>query len=178
MTGRTAEGAEAYAKVVEIARWLVSVDPQDKKARLDLGFALLRSSTAYKTNKERDKSLRAMEESRRLMEDLIKSDPENGRLAENLAYLRYMLSDDAFARSNFPLALEHVLAAEVKLKELVQRDPKDNDRARMLLECYIIHPRILVKLNRADEARAVQGDHVHVALGHDHRLVQIGRAHV
>ncbi|MBM3753238.1 MAG: serine/threonine protein kinase [Acidobacteria bacterium] len=44
--GRTAEGAAAYTRVVEIARWLVSVDPQDRKARLDLGFALLRASTA------------------------------------------------------------------------------------------------------------------------------------
>jgi serine/threonine protein kinase len=153
--GRTAEGAAAYARVVEIARWLVSVDPQDKKARLDLGFALLRSSTAYKTNKERDKSLRAMEEARRLMEDLVRSDPENGRLSENVAFLRYMLADDAMARSNFKLALDHVMAAESKLSELVRKDPKDNDRARMLLECYVIYPRILLKLNMAEEARKI-----------------------
>lgn len=150
--GRTAEGAAAYSRVVEIARWLVSVDPLDKKARLDLGFALLRASTAYKTNKERDKALRSLEEARRLIDDLLKSDPENARLAENAAYLRYMLADDAMAREKWPLALEHAMAAVSQLSLLTRKDPKDNDRARMLLECYVIYPRILVKLGKTAEA--------------------------
>ncbi|MBM3753237.1 MAG: hypothetical protein FJW38_04580 [Acidobacteria bacterium] len=98
-----------------------------------------------------------MEEARRLLDDLAKADPENGRLAENAACVRYMLAEDAIVRERWAAALEHVQAAEAKLSALARKDPRDNDRARMLLECYVIYPRILLKLGKTDDARKLAG---------------------
>ena len=66
--GRYADAAAIYGKVVERARWLVPVDPGDKKAQLDLSFALLRYSNTLRPASDLPANLRAMNEARQLFE--------------------------------------------------------------------------------------------------------------
>ena len=150
--GRFAEGAEIYARVVDRARWLVSVDPQDKKAQVDLGFALLRYGNVLRAAVDYDKAWRAMEEARGVLETIHRTDPSNASVEQNLAFLHFQFAELYAARSQWALAIAKNEEAMAMLGRFIKADPADNIVARMMLECLILQPHILSSAGRVPDA--------------------------
>jgi tetratricopeptide (TPR) repeat protein len=150
--GRFAEAAEVYSRVVDRARWLVSVDPQDKKAQVDLGFALLRYGNTLRAAVDYDKAWRAMEESRVTLEAVLRIDPGNAAVEQNLAFLHFQFAELYAARSQWALAIAKNEEAIAMIGKLIKADPADSNVPRMMLECLILHPHILASAGRVPDA--------------------------
>lgn len=155
--GRFKESAEIYAKVVEKARWLESVDPEDKKAKLDLAFGLLRYGNTLRAGGEFAEALKAMEEARTLLERLRVEDPNNSRLAQNLAFLYFQFAELYSEQSEWARALAWNVQGINLGKKLTSADPRDTANPRMLLEMYLLQPKLLAGAGRpADAAKAAE----------------------
>ena len=150
--GRFAEAADIYARVVDRARWLVSVDPQDKKAQVDLGFALLRYGNTLRAAVDYDKAWRAMEESRVTLEGVLRVDTANSSVEQNLAFLHFQFAELYAARSQWATAIAKNEEAMAMLGRFIKADPADNIVARMMLECLMLHPHILSSAGRVPDA--------------------------
>lgn len=150
--GRYAEAAVIYAKVVEKARWLVSVDPGDKKAQVDLSFGLLRYGNVLRAAGDRAGALRAMNESRALLEELSAADLGNARLQQNLASLEYQYAE-LFRDTREPAkAIEFARAAIARSRKLTQTDTRDAVSARLILSCHLLLPSLLASAGKPAEA--------------------------
>lgn len=150
--GRFDESAAIYAKVVEKARWLVSVDPRDKKAQLDLSFALLRYGNVQRAAGQPEKALETMREARQLLEQLHKEDPTNSRLEQNLASLHYQFAELFADQQKWDKGLASNHAAITLSQQLLKADPREAISARLLLECDVMELRLLAGANRTEEA--------------------------
>ncbi len=141
--GRFAESAVIYGKVVDKGRWLVSVDPRDRKAQLDLAFGLLRWGNVLRAAGDFAKSGRATEESRQLMEGLLRDDPENNRLAQNLTFLHHQFAELYADQRQWAKAVAANELSMAMSKKLIKRDARDTSPPRMLLEALLKHPTML-----------------------------------
>lgn len=150
--GRFAEGAEVYAKVVERARWLVSVDPLDKKAQVDLAFGLLRYGNTLRAAADYEKSWAAMEEARVLLDKLHREDPKNSRITQNLAFLHFQFAELYAARSMFSMAVAKNEEAMALIQTLMNADPRDSANPRMMLEARMLQPSLLTSVGKVPEA--------------------------
>jgi serine/threonine protein kinase len=150
--GRYAEAAGIYGKVVKKARWLVAVDPGDKKAQVDLSFGLLRYSNTLRAAGELPAALRTMNEARELMEKLIAEDPGNTRLAQNLASLHNLYAESYSDRREWDKAIGHNITAVSMAQKMLKSDPRDASSARLILECFLLQPRLLAITGKREEA--------------------------
>ena len=150
--GRFTEAAATYSKVVEKARWLVSVDPGDKKAQLDLSFALLRYSNTLRAAGDLPASLRAMNEARGLFERLRTEDPGNTRLEQNLSALYQQYAELYAEQKQWEQAIKNSDAALEISERLLKADPRDAASARQILENFMIRPRLFDGAGRKEEA--------------------------
>jgi serine/threonine protein kinase len=150
--GRYAEGAAIYGKVVDKARWLVSVDPQDKKAQLDLAFGLLRWGNTLRAAADYDRAQRAMDESGQLLDKLHREDPDNSRLTQNLAFLQFQYAELYAARAQYAAAVAKNDQAVEVLGKLMKADARDAANPRMMLECMLLHPQLLASAGKTVEA--------------------------
>lgn len=150
--GRFKESAEIYAKVVEKARWLEAVDPEDKKAKLDLAFALVRHGNTLRAAGDYAQSQKTMEEARALLERLRAEDPNNSRLEQNLAFLYFQFAELYAEKSEWARALAWSAQAIALARKLNAADPKDTANPRMLLEMYLMEPKLLAGAERAADA--------------------------
>ncbi|MBI2687823.1 MAG: serine/threonine protein kinase [Acidobacteria bacterium] len=155
--GRYPEAVGIYGKVVEKARWLVRVDPQDKKAQVDLAFGLLRYGNTLRAAGDFERSLRTMEESRRLLERLRTEDPDNARLPQNLGVLYFQFAELYAGKSMWTQAIAQNDASMAVLEKLLEADSRDAGSARMMLECEMLHPRLLAGAGRTAEAAKAAG---------------------
>jgi tetratricopeptide (TPR) repeat protein len=130
------------------------VDPGDKKAQLDLSFALLRYSNTLRAAGDLAASLRAMNEARQLFDRLHAEDPGNTRLEQNLASLHHQYSELFVEQRQWEQAVSNNNAAVAISERLLRADPRDAASARMLLECFMLRPRMFAGAGRQAEAIA------------------------
>jgi tetratricopeptide (TPR) repeat protein len=156
--GRYAEGAATYARVVEKARWLVSVDPADRKAKLDLAFALLRYGNTLRAAGRYKQAWVAMEEARLLLNRRIQQDPANSLLKQNRAFLHFQFAELHANEGRHALGLSRNQEAMAELQELIQADPREANNPRMLLECRLLHPELLAGAGQTAAAGAAALD--------------------
>jgi eukaryotic-like serine/threonine-protein kinase len=156
--GRFADGAAMYAKVVEKARWLVSVDPEDKKAKLDLAFALLRYGNTLRAAGRYRQAYEAMEEARILLDRRIQQDTANAVLKQNRAFLNFQFAELHANEGRHALGLSRNQEAMAELSELIQADPREANNPRMLLECRLLHPELLAGAGQPAAASAAAGE--------------------
>ena len=153
--GRYKEAAAIYGQVVAKARWLVSVDPNDIKAQVDLSFGLLRYGNTLLSAGEPEAGLRAMAESRQLLEKLTKDDPGNARLAQNLAALNFQYGEMYSNLKQWDRAISHTSDALRRARATLKADPRDTTSARLILECFLLLPELHAGAGRkADAAQA------------------------
>lgn len=152
--GRFAEAAQIYGRVVEKARWLVSVDPQDKKAQVDLAFALVRHGNTQRAAGAYGPALKTMEESRQLLARLRKEDPDNSRLEQNYAFLHFQFAELHAEKQEWAAGVRRNEEAIAILHRLLKADARDATNARMLLECHMLQPKLLTGAGQTAAAAA------------------------
>ena len=150
--GRYKEAAAIYGQVVAKARWLVSVDPNDIKAQVDLSFGLLRYGNTLLSAGEPEAGLRAMAESRQLLEKLTKDDPANARLAQNLAALIFQFGEMYSNLKQWDRAISQTSDALRRARATLRADPRDTTSARLILECFLLLPELHAGAGRKADA--------------------------
>ncbi|MFN0100893.1 MAG: protein kinase domain-containing protein [Bryobacteraceae bacterium] len=150
--GRFSEAAAIYRKVVEKARWLAAADPNDKKAQLDVSFALLRYGNTLHGAGDIPASFRALNEARELLERLQTEDPGNSRLGQNLAALYNQYAEIYADQRQWEQAISGNAAAISLSQRLLKADPRDAGSSRLLLECFALRPRLLAAAGKQAEA--------------------------
>jgi len=144
--------------VVEKARWLVSVDPGDKKAKVDLSFGLLRYGNTLRAAGDPMAGLRAMDEARQLLEELIAEDPGNARLGQNLAALRFQYGEVYADLREWDRAARYMREAIGTSRGILKGDPRDVISARLVFEALLALPPVLDAAKRRDEAAAAAAE--------------------
>jgi len=150
--GRFKEAAAIYERVVEKARWLVSVDRSDKKAQVDLSFGLLRYGNTLLSAGDAPAGLRAMTEARQLLESLIQDDPGNARLAQNLASLVFQFGEMYASSKQWDKAVSHTNEAVRQARIILKADPRDTITSRLILECFMVLPEMNESAGRTEAA--------------------------
>jgi len=150
--GRFKEAAAIYERVVEKARWLVSVDRSDKKAQVDLSFGLLRYGNTLLSAGDAPAGLRAMTEARQLLESLIQDDPGNARLAQNLASLVFQFGEMYASSKQWDKAVSHTNEAVRQARIILKADPRDTITSRLILECFMVLPEMNESAGRKEAA--------------------------
>jgi len=150
--GRFKEAAAIYERVVEKARWLVSVDRSDKKAQVDLSFGLLRYGNTLLSAGDAPAGLRAMTEARQLLESLIQDDPGNARLAQNLASLVLQFGEMYASSKQWDKAVSHTNEAVRQARIILKADPRDTITSRLILECFMVLPEMNESAGRTEAA--------------------------
>jgi serine/threonine protein kinase len=156
--GRYKEGAAIYGRVVEKARWLVSVDPGDKKAQVDLSFGLLRWANTLRAAGEISASLRAMEEAKVLLRRLSAEDPGNARLLQNLSSLLLSFAEAYGDLRQWDRAIGSANEAMEMSKGILKEDPRDTASARLILAGLAKMPDWLAAAGRQEAAALAARD--------------------
>ncbi len=156
--GKFKDAAATYEKVVEKGRWLVAVDPSDKKAQVDLSFGLLRWANTLRAAGDRAAALRAMEEARTLLRRLTAEDPGNARLGQNLASLLYSFAEVYEDAKQWDRAIAGANEAIAMSRALLKEDPSDAGSSRLVLTALSRLPDWYAATGRKEEAAKTAGE--------------------
>jgi len=162
-TQSSAEAVATYERVVEKARWLVRVDQEDMKARLDLNFALLRLGLSMVRAGMTERAIGTLGESTRALAELSERDAGHVRLAQNLAYSRLSLAKAMGVQKRWKEALALHGQASRQFQAMSANAPGDFDLGRMNLEALVARPVLLRGSGLAEQARQAADEAIRFA---------------